>query len=395
MNVLYLEWNCYCGKHVINEMRRRCWNIEYFDLFKSGEDTRYSAKLTEMIAREAILKKANIIFSMNYFPVAAIAAKTLGIRYVSWTYDSPSIQLYSNTIGLASNIAFIFDYSEYLELKNKGVESVYYLPLAGHVDCSDLSNTSADDVARFSADISMVGSMYSESKHRLSRHLLGVDEYTKGYLEAVKKAQIGVYGIDLIRRTLTNEIVNNIQKVCPIFEKEDGIEDIDWVISKYFLCRDITAIERRKSLELLSKVGKVKLYTNDITMNLANVCNMGQVDYYKEMPKVFRLSKINLNVTLKSIDTGIPLRAFDVMANGGFLLTNYQADFKRFFVCGEDYVIYEDWRDLVKKAEYFLEHDEEREKIAQSGYDKVKKYHTYHQRFDTIISVMQSQGVVV
>lgn len=34
----------------------------------------------------------------------------------------------------------------------------------------------------------------------------------------------------------------------------------------------------------------------------------GPVDYYKQMPYIFKLSDINLNISLKSIRTGIPLR---------------------------------------------------------------------------------------
>lgn len=54
---------------------------------------------------------------------------------------------------------------------------------------------------------------------------------------------------------------------------------------------------------------------------------MGAVDYYEVMPHVFKQSKINLNITLRSIQSGMPLRAWDIMGAGGFLLSNYQADF--------------------------------------------------------------------
>ena len=52
------------------------------------------------------------------------------------------------------------------------------------------------------------------------------------------------------------------------------------------------------------------------------------------MPLVFQNSKINLNITLRSIKNGIPLRAIDIMGAGGFLLTNYQNDFGLHFTDG-------------------------------------------------------------
>ena len=36
--------------------------------------------------------------------------------------------------------------------------------------------------------------------------------------------------------------------------------------------------------------------------------------------------------------------------------------------------------DLLKKAEYYLEHDKERTEIAQNGFDTIMKKHTYPQR---------------
>ena len=95
---------------------------------------------------------------------------------------------------------------------------------------------------------------------------------------------------------------------------------------------------------------------------------------------VFKRSRINLNITLRSTVSGIPLRAFDIMGAGGFLLSNYQADFLDLFVPGEDFVYYENKEDLLKKIGYYLNHEEERKAIAGNGHDKVAAKHTYRHR---------------
>lgn len=392
MKVLFLEWNCFGGSFVISAMERRGWQIAKFDLFCEKEDTRYSEKLTLQVAEVAKKENVDFIFSLNYYPVAAIAGAMHGINYVSWTYDSPSIQLYSQTISYPTNIACIFDYSEYLRLKLKGVETVHYLPLASAADYFDSISISAAERKKYDADVAMVGSMYSEDKHRLSKHFEKLDLYTTGYLDALKKVQFGLYGINVIPNALTEKIIKNIQAVCPIFEKEDGIEDIDWVIDKYFLCRDITAQERHRVISELGNICKVKLYTNNNEIKIKGVENVGKVEYYTEMPKAFKCAKININVTLKSIETGIPLRAFDIMACKGFLLTNYQADYDPLFVRGEDYEIYEDYNDLVEKVRYYLNHTDERLRIAENGYKKVKELHSYDKRLDQIELLLINKG---
>lgn len=104
-------------------------------------------------------------------------------------------------------------------------------------------------------------------------------------------------------------------------------------------------------------------------------CNWhGYVDYTNEMPTIFRKSKININTTLKSIKTGIPLRCTDVMGAGGFLLTNYQKDLCRYFEAGKDFEIYENQQDLLIKTQYYLEHEEERMKIAINGWKKIQRF---------------------
>ena len=107
------------------------------------------------------------------------------------------------------------------------------------------------------------------------------------------------------------------------------------------------------------------------------------------MPIVFKNSKINLNMTLRSIHTGIPLRAMDIMGSGGFLLTNYQEDFLDFFEPGVDYVFYSSRDEMVKLVDYYLEHEEESREIAQNGYNKMKSGHTYRDRIELLIKRMK------
>jgi spore maturation protein CgeB len=111
---------------------------------------------------------------------------------------------------------------------------------------------------------------------------------------------------------------------------------------------------------------------------------MGRVDYQREMPYVFKCSDINLNITLRSIRTGIPLRCLDILGSGGFLLSNYQADFYEHFIPGEDLVLFESHEDCIRKCDYYLKHDKERQQIAANGYGKVKECHTYEIRLKEI-----------
>lgn len=58
------------------------------------------------------------------------------------------------------------------------------------------------------------------------------------------------------------------------------------------------------------------------------------------------------------------------MAAGGFLLTNFQADFLEHFTPDEDFVYYNDLDDLNHKIQYYLAHDDERSKLRKTGRKK-------------------------
>lgn len=62
------------------------------------------------------------------------------------------------------------------------------------------------------------------------------------------------------------------------------------------------------------------------------------------------------------------------------MLSNFQSDFLDDFVPGEDFVYYESKEDLLQKAAWYLDHEEERKTIAKNGHDKVAAGHTYRHR---------------
>ena len=95
------------------------------------------------------------------------------------------------------------------------------------------------------------------------------------------------------------------------------------------------------------------------------------------MPLVFTGSRINLNITLRSIHSGIPLRVLDIMACGGFVLTNWQPEIEEYFADGEEIVMFRSLEECMSKIDYYLTHEEERKQIARNGQKKVREAFSY------------------
>lgn len=386
--VLFLVWKSFGNEFIIEEFEKRGFEIDCYLFPKETEDIRNGSKLTEDIAKRILLTRPEFVFSFNYYPVVAIACKACRTKYVSWVYDSPYVLMYSQTVLYDTNRLFVFDSHEVERLRSLGVEHVYYMPMGAATEYYDTLQPDAEMHKKYDSDITFVGSMYCEHHQYLFRHLENIDDYTRGYLDGIMQIQKSLYGVDILEPALTPEVVASMQKVCPVEANGDGMETAEWTFANYFLARKVTEMERRELLEALSERFRVKLFTHEATPFLPKIENCGKIDYYYDMPYAFKCAKINLNISLRSIHTGIPLRALDIMGCGGFLITNYQSDFDEYFVAGEDYVYYDGKKNLIELVRYYLDHEKERSRIAQNGYRKAKEQLSYSRQVDKIFGLL-------
>jgi len=394
MRILFPRWKTF-GLEDITETLEQMGHtvIHYTQEPKNYRiDPRFKSELKKYIRKEQV----DLIFTSNYFPVISDTCNELNLPYISWCYDNPLILTYSKTIYHPCNYIFLFDSQMVQDLQALGVEHTYYMPLAVNAKRLNSLKASPEQEKTVQADLSFVGSLYTE-KHTLYDRMEFLDEHTRGYLEGIMAAQRLIYGADILEPALTDNIIEKLLECMPIELHTDGMETYRYVYANYFLCRKITQTERTDLLRLISntlphmasssgqKPEPLRLYTPEITPFLPNIKNMGTVHYLHEMPLVFRHSKINLNITLRSIKNGIPLRAIDIMGAGGFLLTNYQNDFNYHFVEGEDYASFSSPAEMLDKIEYYLCHDTERQKIAENGWKKICSEHTYEVRLQEML----------
>ena len=58
------------------------------------------------------------------------------------------------------------------------------------------------------------------------------------------------------------------------------------------------------------------------------------------------------------------------------------------FEIGKDLEAYSSIEELIDKCTYYLSHEDEREKIARSGYEKVRSFHTHINRMKQMLSAI-------
>ncbi len=385
MKIMILAWKSF-GNEDMDAAFRELGHETVLHPFSDNGDKSQEQLKEELI--QAVRKHTPaFLFSFNYFPAAAFACKELNLPYVSWIYDSPYVRLYHYTVNFPTNRVFVFDKEQFLEFHQGGIQTVRYLPMAANtarLGAMEDWNTFRKTPWFNQNPVAFIGSLYTE-KHQFYQRMESITPYTRGYLEGLMAAQSQVYGYNFVQELLPKHIIEDMQNALPMHPGNDSLESIEYLYAQYVINRQLTAIERRDLLEAVSKRFMLDLYTPDKTVCFEGCSNHGPVDYYDFAPYVFKQAKINLNITLRSIHNGIPLRAFDIMGAGGFLFTNFQADFLDFFVPGEDFDYFENKDDMLNKIDYYLSHEDERAQIAANGFCKIAANHTYVHRAAEII----------
>lgn len=342
----------------------------------------------------------DMVFTVNYFPLISNVCERTGVKYVSWTCDNPLVSMYHESVFHACNYIFTFDKTNYLEFRGMGVKHIWYLPLAVDTERMDALLGVPEEVGRwkvaqdpemqkYRGDVAFVGSLYERNSYDKIKNRL--PEYLRGYFDAVMEAQLNISGANIVEPMLTTNILEQLQEYFQLEKSEGSFSDLGLIFQTTVLGFKIAEIERRRALIELSKHYRVNVYSNSDVSDLLRIQYCGSVDYWSEMPKVFRMSKINLNFTIPNIKSGIPLRIWDVLGCGGFLLTNYQAEIPYYFKEGEDLVCFDGLEDLCEKVGYYLEHEEERKRIAWNGYRKVREKHSYIERIRTILDTVAGE----
>lgn len=381
MKILFYQWNAYnlydiritfeALGHEITMLTEPITNPE--------EDFCYAEQLCQQLQNESY----DFLFSINFFPVLAEACHNSNLLYVCWNCDSPLLAMYHEAVFYSTNVIFTFDHSNYKEFRALGVNHIFHLPLA--VNTHRLSQQ-IHSTASLKYPVSFVGSLYDKNSYDRIAHKL--PSYLCGYLEGAMNAQLLISGGNLLEALLTDDICLMLEDIMDYQRSEKTFADTRALFSSTVLGFKTASLERHQNLNALSLTAPVHLFTNSPATELPLVITHGPVDYRFEMPQIFHDSKINLNMTIPNIKTGIPLRVWDILGSGGFCLSNYQTEFDGVFQSGCTLDIYEDKEELIEKTAFYLKHDTIRNSIARNGLELVTKEHNYTIRIQQMLHIL-------
>lgn len=323
----------------------------------------------------------DFVFVSNYLGLLSRILNEKKIPVVSWFVDNPFYWLEKEDVSPYCYL-FVVERLFIKQLKEIGFEHVFYLPNATDPSIFDNVVLRKEDEERYKCNISFVGgSVYYNPLYKgLMKRKIQDPDLQKIIEESMRiQAQNPLLEI--------SSILDEVQEAFNYSIPFDNIEKRKEL--EMYLEEAASAIYRKEMIEMVQDLGFC-LYGDAGWRSLLSegVDYRGRIDYRNELPKLYKASKINLNMTKSHARTGLSKRPFDICCSGAFMLTDYRHDLGILFDPEREIVWYRDKWELREKAIYYLDHPFERMEIAQRAKERVLREHTYRKRMGELIDII-------
>jgi len=328
----------------------------------------------KILIKKLIEFKPDCILTVNHaaFDSIGLLTKILDqfkIPFISWFVDSP-LYIFKNPEPQKSNLLFLFTWEEaYVKrLYDLDFKNVYYLPLAcGHEKYNDVT-PNEEDINRFSSDVVYVGNSNMQNVNDWSNEYYNTPELLKLSDDAI---DIQINNPEKQMYIILNELDKT--KILSKFEEEEKLRFEAYCILK------ATAIYRDHIVSLLSENYNFKIFGDEKWKEKYEKYYYGSVDYYKDLPKLYKCAKIVINTTSFQMNTAINQRVYDVFFDNGFLISDYRKDYDTLF--GKNVIpTFKSKDELISLINYYLSKKDERKLLSQKISDIIKEKHLYSNR---------------
>ncbi|MBD3346772.1 MAG: glycosyltransferase [Chitinivibrionales bacterium] len=302
-----------------------------------------------------------------------------GAYQVNWDVDDPFYKTHYHGVrqpNMHNRLDFVTEASFVPRMNATGYHA-HFLPLG--VDPSLFNSQGAVD---YTQDIAFVGNSSLEFLDTLVGGDIGREmEKAAPLIGRLKQVYYKNPRLDLRKYLLDNK--KQWQDITNL-EQEKFLFVILWIVG-YFYRRDFIIAISNHYKNRFTCYGDA-YWSRFLTQSPVST----DACYYDNLCRYYRSTKINLNINRIQIRTSFTNRMFDCKASGAFLLTEKRELNERFFTTDgpeQEIVEFNSLEQCKELIDYYLEHDDEREKIAAAGQEKVLRLHTYDCRIDLMLQI--------
>jgi spore maturation protein CgeB len=309
---------------------------------------------------------------------------SMQIPLIIWYVDEPFfVPEWGQKFFPQTTIVFTFDRYYEKRLREWGIPWVYTLPLGTNAERMLSYGLCEKENPAYSNNVSFVGTLDYEKIQYLLGNISHLWNSMPPRMVDVLDESIKQYRLN--PKIETEEIVKQCTADLGVeFGFPNGIVR-QMVLS--FIDREASFRLRHETIEGLKPFG-VSVYGESFWEKVVGKAfYKGQIDYYSdEIARLYRSSRINLNISKYQLKTTINQRVFDCPLCNGFLITDFKEDIEEYFQIDKDMVVFFGLEDLKKKVTHYLENQNKAEKFVENGKEAILGRHTYHHRIEEMSS---------
>jgi len=110
------------------------------------------------------------------------------------------------------------------------------------------------------------------------------------------------------------------------------------------------------------------------------------------MYQVLRNSLLTLNHHGNIPPCANNMRLFEATGVGTLLITDWKENLHEMFDLGKEVIAYRTPEECAELIQYYLEHEDEREQIARAGQQRTLREHTYYQRVQELVDIIEGHS---
>lgn len=342
----------------------------------------------EGIIKNIIDFKPDFLFTINHLGMdreGALSDFLLKIEmpYASWYVDNPAliVKYYVKNINPFCTL-FIWDKNGVDDMKAFGFEHVFYLPLGVDEKRFCPVKSEINPLKHLASDVGFIGnSMVHKVQKRLEKSRVNGSLLSNFAIISEDYAGSPDRHVD--------EFIRG--RYPALYEEYSKTEDdkracfdtaVNWEATRTYRLERV-----RKLLPLVPVIAGDSGWLGVLDGHQFRY--QSELNYYRDLPYFYNMIRVNFNATSRQMKEAVNQRVFDVPACKGCLVTDHQDQIHDLFRVGEEVMCYQSPDEIYDLVSYLLGHETERMRIAEKGYNRAIKDHTYVHRIDQMVRTIK------
>jgi hypothetical protein len=333
-----------------------------------------------------------VLVSVNYRKGLAEFCEARGVELVVWEIDPSTERAPSLRTGAPRVHMCTWRRAHVRSWREAGFSDVRYLPLASDPRRRRPLDLSPDERERYAAPVCFVGASMVEEASRHRRRFVelhaswhpdgsGSRRECDARLQELLDSQREDYTSDRMPELVEQEFGEFLAAI-----RRGGLHE-----DPLLLASEVAAAEKR--LAYVAELGRFGIHVwGDDSWRAVEAFGAryrGPAGHHEELTKIYNAAAIHVDVGRLYQQDAVPLRVFDVLACGGFLIAEHSEALAECFQIGVELESYRTQQELEEKIAYYQAHADEARLIAELGLAAVRERHTLHERVREMLALVR------